>query len=107
MHVLKGQSLLQLRKMEVKLSKARKEKVKKRANGNANQMTTAKMRESYAFVMAPVAYLALDLKENVPSYLTLPVAKCTSLEGTLIINFSNEVLDVLYSVYLTFRINVM
>ena len=102
MHVLKGQSLLQLRKMEVKLSKARKEKVKKRANGNANQMTTAKMRESYAFVMVHVAYHALDPKENVPSYLTLPVAKCTSLEGILIINFSNEVLDVLYSVYLIF-----
>ena len=103
MHALKGQSLLQLKKMEVKLSKVRKEKVKKRANGNANQMTTAKMRESFAFVMAPVAYLALDPKENVPSYLTLPVAKCTSLEGILIINFSNEVFDVLYSVYLIFR----
>ena len=107
MHVLKGQSLLQLRKMEVKLSKVRKEQVKKRANGNVNQMTTAKMRESFAFVMVPVAYLVLDPKENVLSYLTLPRAKFTSLEGILIINFSNEVLDVLYSVYLTFRINVM
>ena len=107
MHVLKGQSLLLLRKMEVKLSKVRKEQVKKRANGNVNQMTTAKMRESFAFVMAPVAYLVLDPKENVLSYLTLPRAKFTSLEGILIINLSNEVFDVLYSVYLTFRINVM
>ena len=93
MHVLKGQSLLQLKKMEVKLSKVRTEKVKKRANGNVNQMTTAKMRESFAFVMVPVAYLVLDPKENVLSYLTLPVAKFTSLEGISIINSSNEGFD--------------
>ena len=83
MSVLKGQNMLQLKKMEVRVLKLKTEKVRKLAIGNVNQMMTAKMKENFAFVTVPVACPVFDLKENVLSYLTLHMDKFISLEGKL------------------------
>ena len=69
MNAQKGQNMLLLKKMEVKVLSLKTEKVKKRAQGNVNQMKIVKMKESFAFVMVPVACHVSDQKKSVPNYL--------------------------------------
>ena len=85
MTALKGHNMLLLKKMEVRVSSLTMEMAKKLARGNVNQMKIAKMRESFAFVMAPVACHVLDQKRNVLNYLTHLMGKSISQDGNYLL----------------------